>query len=69
MNINLAGPSWTIMMWEMNNIQIHLSSVPAITCMVLPTTIGYTLIGQQGSLASTKNIVTVSGTMAYVSTT
>ena len=46
----------------------------ATTCMVQPTTIhneiDYALIGQQGSLAGTKNIATVSGgTMAYVSTT
>ena len=40
--------------------------VSATTCIVQLTTIhngiGYTLIGQQGSLASTKNIATVSGT-------
>ena len=47
--------------------------VSATTCMVQPITIhneiDYALIGLQGSLAGTKNIATVSGTMAYVLTT
>ena len=42
----------------------------ATRCMVQPTTIhnwiGCTLFELQGSLASKKNIATVSGTMAYV---
>ena len=74
---NLTGP--LVHYYDVGNFHATIFKstralhVSATTCMVQPTTIhngiGCTLIGQQGSLAGTKNIATVSGIMVYVSTT